>query len=297
MVAGRVKRKCEICGREFEVYERDIRKGGGRFCSKRCYNEYRKSEEYISKRSKRMKDLWQDPEYRKKQIMQRERVRKDPEYKRKRSEISKKLWQDPAYREKQSKIKKKLWQDPKFREYMLNVLNDEKLVAKKSEWAKRLWQDLGFRNKVLSKLRDVLKTPECKKKQSEKAKLCWQNPEYREKVVKSWAVKRGLRPNGLEKAFCNLLQSYFLREWRYVGDGKVSIGGCIPDFIHKEEKWLIELNGDYWHSLPEAREKDKRKRETYEKYGYKVLEVWEGEFRSDPMGVVNRIMEYFYQES
>jgi very-short-patch-repair endonuclease len=287
-----IKKICEICGREYKVrnYEKDKR----RFCSKDCYNEYRKTEEYKRKRFTRMKELWQDPVYREKQIKQREKVWKDLEYRRKRSEIAKKLWQDPVYREKHSVIKKELWRDPEFREYMLKVLNDEELVKSKSEWAKRFWQNRDFREKVLSKLKTVWRSADYKKKKSVEARLRWQNPEYREKIIRSWAAAVHLRPNGLEKAFCDLLQSYFLNEWRYVGDGKIFIAGFVPDFVHREERWIIEVNGDYWHSSSDAIEKDKKKRGTYEKYGYKVLEVWENEFKSDPMGVVRKIMEYFY---
>jgi hypothetical protein len=41
----------------------------------------------------------------------------------------------------------------------------------------------------------------------------------------------------------------------------------------------------------------KRKRETYEKYGYKVLEVWKEEMRQNSLLVVQKIIGYFYGEA
>jgi very-short-patch-repair endonuclease len=361
-----VKRICEVCGKEFEVRESIVKKGGGKFCSTECYEEHKKSEEYRKKMSEKVKMLWQDPEYkrrqseikivlcrdpeyrkkvsemmkmlcrdpeyrkkvseimkmlwqdpefRKKQIRREEKVSEimkmlwqDPEFRKKQSKIAKVRWQDPKfrekvlskfrdpeYREKRSKITKMLWQDPEYREKIIRqmeiVYKSSELREKNSQITKMLWQDPEFREKVLSKVKSL----EHRKKVSERVKMLWRNSEYREKVVRSWLEKAGSRPNGLEKAVCELLQSYFPEEWRYVGDGKVFIAGFVPDFIHKEENWIIEVNGSYWHSLPEMQERDKKKREIYERCGYKVLEVWESEVRSDPMAVVNKVAEYFYE--
>jgi hypothetical protein len=183
----RVKRICQVCGKEFETWESEVRKGRGMFCSRECY-----------------------------------------------------------------------WK------YMM-------------EEVKTRWQDSEYREKISGRIKDL-----------------WQDPEYREKTIRSTIAALKLKPNGLERTFCDLLQSYFPGEWRYVGDGKVFIAGFVPDFIHKEENWIIELNGDYWHSSSEARERDRRKKEAYEKTGYKVLEIWESEFSSDPMAVVDKITRCFY---
>jgi very-short-patch-repair endonuclease/endogenous inhibitor of DNA gyrase (YacG/DUF329 family) len=105
-----------------------------------------------------------------------------------------------------------------------------------------------------------------------------------------------VKPTSLEKMVCELLQGYFLNEWQYVGDGKIFIAGFVPDFIHKREKWIIEVNGDYWHSLPKVRVRDEEKRKVYKRYGYKMLEIWEREVKHSPLILVDRVMEYFYGE-
>jgi hypothetical protein len=182
-----------------------------------------------------------------------------------------------SIREKISEMLKRLWQDPEYREKTVRQMKKAKQKHK-------------------SKMLLVLSSEEFRAKVSEIVKKLWQNPEYRERNVRSRVAKSELKPNGLEKAVCELLQSYFPEEWRYVGDGKVFIAGFVPDFIHKEENWIIEVNGDYWHSFPEAREKDERKKRVYEKCGYKVLEIWESEFRANSMAVVDKVTRCFYGE-
>jgi hypothetical protein len=263
------KEICLNCGKEFEI--KDYEKGKRKFCSYECHWKYmtkrvkrvcevcgREFEVRLSEKDRRFCSSECCKEYRKSREYRSELSKKQ-------SEMMKVLWRDPEFKKKMSEVRKILWRDPEFRKGL-------------SETRRMLWRD-----------------PELRKRQSEKIKRLWQDPEYRERIVKNIMAKAKLKPNGLEKAFCDLLQSYFPEEWRYVGDGKVFIVGFVPDFIHKEENWIIELNGDYWHSFPEAREKDERKKEAYERYGYKVLEVWESEFRSDPMVVVRKIVETFYQ--
>jgi hypothetical protein len=39
-------------------------------------------------------------------------------------------------------------------------------------------------------------------------------------------------------------------EWKYVGDGKVSIGGLVPDFNNRTRKEILEVLGCYYHTYP-----------------------------------------------
>jgi G:T-mismatch repair DNA endonuclease (very short patch repair protein) len=39
-------------------------------------------------------------------------------------------------------------------------------------------------------------------------------------------------------------------EWEFVGDGKVEIGGLVPDFVHKTKREVLEVLGCYYHSCP-----------------------------------------------
>jgi very-short-patch-repair endonuclease len=234
--------------------------------------------------SKISKSAWENPEYRKKML-----------------EVVRKLFQDLENKKKMSEIMKSKWQDPEFRERTLAVVRSEEHRKKLSEVIKSKWQDPEYREKSIRRRSEVMRKRwqnlEFRKMKSEVLKSKWQAPEYREKIVRRVMEALEIRPNGLEKAFCEILQNYFINEWMYVGDGKVVIKGFVPDFVHKEENWIIELNRDFWHNLPMVKKRDKIKRKVYKEEGYKVLEVWESEIGSDLMAVVDKVAKYFYGEN
>jgi very-short-patch-repair endonuclease/endogenous inhibitor of DNA gyrase (YacG/DUF329 family) len=258
----RVKVKCLNCGKEFETTESSSKK----FCSKKCWSEYSKVE---IKCLNCGKGFWRYRSEENRKFCSRECYKQfcqTFEYREKKSTKMKDLWQDSVFREKMAGVMKVICSSPEYRE-------------KKSKKIKALWLD-----------------PEYKRNWLEKMKVKWSDLQYKEMVVKRTMEALQRKPNGLERAVCELLQNYFTNEWRYVGDGKVFIAGCVPDFIHKEEKWIIEVNGDYWHSLPEGKERDIRKKEVYERCGYRLLEIWESEVKLDCRTVVNKIAEYFYED-
>jgi very-short-patch-repair endonuclease len=69
-------------------------------------------------------------------------------------------------------------------------------------------------------------------------------------------TKQGLESNKIDydQQFC--FDNYFVYDFRC---GKI----------------LVEVNGDYFHSLPEAIDRDKRKKQHAEKNGYEVIYIWE----------------------
>lgn len=54
------------------------------------------------------------------------------------------------------------------------------------------------------------------------------------------------------------------------------IGRYSIDF-YLGQKLCIEVQGEYWHNIPERKETDKRKREYLESNGYHVLYLWEND--------------------
>ena len=53
----------------------------------------------------------------------------------------------------------------------------------------------------------------------------------------------------------------------------------------------VFADGDYWHSYPQGREKDRRQTKLLEKKGYKVLRFWGSEIRENPEQCVETILE------
>jgi very-short-patch-repair endonuclease len=54
-----------------------------------------------------------------------------------------------------------------------------------------------------------------------------------------------------------------------------------PDFVLPHAKIIIEVQGSYWHSKPEAIESDSYKFALYEAVGYKVLAWWDYDIESN----------------
>jgi len=91
------------------------------------------------------------------------------------------------------------------------------------------------------------------------------------------------KPNKLELKVAKLLGD----EWEYVGDGRVEIGGLIPDFVHKTKRQVLEVMGCYFHSCPEHFPNVKRPRSAspaykesiYKTNGYEVIFIWEHDIK------------------
>ncbi len=54
------------------------------------------------------------------------------------------------------------------------------------------------------------------------------------------------KPNRLEMEVAKMIGN----EWEFVGDGKLVIGGLMPDFVHRMRKEVLEVLGCYFHSCP-----------------------------------------------
>ncbi len=55
-------------------------------------------------------------------------------------------------------------------------------------------------------------------------------------------------------------------------DAQMKVGQWWPDFIVGQT--IIEVDGDYWHNLPGASERDRRKDQFYQENGFDVIRIW-----------------------
>jgi len=128
-------------------------------------------------------------------------------------------------------------------------------------------------------------TEETKQKLSKLTKDQWENKEIAKKM------RAGLRPNGKELYLDFLLQNYFPDEWKYVGDGEVTLGRLCPDFINVNgKKKIIEHFGDHWHNrknMKHHQTEDGRKK-VFSQFGYSTLIIWEHEL-TDENKVIEKI--------
>lgn len=108
---------------------------------------------------------------------------------------------------------------------------------------------------------------------SESHKKLWRDPEYVSKQI----VSRCVTQTKAEKHLQDLLDHNF-PGFQFTGDGKFILVGKCPDFINEEQKLIIELFGDYWHSPDEVEPRVR----LFEECGYKTLIIWEHELNLEP---------------
>ena len=85
-------------------------------------------------------------------------------------------------------------------------------------------------------------------------------------------------------------------EWEYVGDGKLSIGGLVPDFIHRSRKEVFEVFGCYYHTCPihfpnapiGPKTSPSFRKSVYEASGYKMQFLWEHDIKPRKLAFVDR---------
>ena len=120
----------------------------------------------------------------------------------------------------------------------------------------------------------------------------WKNEDFKEKMLKASMLGRQISPNKPEALLNNLLNEVLPNEYKFVGDGKVILGGFCPDFINTNgQKKIIELYGDYWHNLPERKKVDKRRIKTYNKLGFNTLIIWQHELKDLELTIA-KLMEF-----
>ena len=93
-----------------------------------------------------------------------------------------------------------------------------------------------------------------------------------------------IKPNRVEIKLMEILNELFPNEFEYTGDFSFWVGTKNPDFKHKNDKKVIELFGDYWHSEEvtgiNERLHEIERTNHFEQYGYNVLIIWENEIKN-----------------
>ena len=103
-------------------------------------------------------------------------------------------------------------------------------------------------------------------------------------------LARNLRKNSTiqERRLWNLLKNRQFHNLKF--KRQQPIGDYIVDFICKEAKIIIEIDGGQ-HNEPENIEYDKSRTEYLNNLGYKVVRFWNNEIYENIEGVVLRLKE------
>jgi GNAT superfamily N-acetyltransferase len=268
------------------------------------------NKEYRDNISKQSSSLWNNKEYRDKVITSLKKYYSSMDVLQKCSEKSKKLFQDEDFKEKWleiflccfteekrseiSRISKANWLDPNFRNKIISKWDDKKrreISEICSNWwtdeqkllcSERMiefWSDIEYRDRLVVAFKKSWTTertqkakewwtPERREDASKRSTALWLTEEY---IVKMKAMMKV--PSSLEIQFAEIL-----KEFKIEFETQVPLGPYLFDF--KIGNILIEIQGDYWHSLPRAVIRDKAK-SSYIINNFPDLELrylWEREF-------------------
>lgn len=139
------------------------------------------------------------------------------------------------------------------------------------------------KRKIATALRIYCNKPEVRAERRRQMLVRWRSlrsdPEGLETYVKRTHQFR--KPNCPERALGEILDAHFPMAWEYTGDGKVVLGGMIPDFSHRSRRAVIELFGRYWHGrkADNWRDTELGKIMAYNALGIKCLVIWEDDVK------------------
>jgi len=122
-------------------------------------------------------------------------------------------------------------------------------------------------------------TSASKDKMSIAGKKVWAARDIQERrdYLKNVWLMRPANPSSIEISIRKVLDSLNIT----YQTGK-RISPYFPDIFIPCANLVIECDGDYWHSRPEAKEKD-TKRDTFMRdKGYEVVRIWERDIRENP---------------
>ena len=101
------------------------------------------------------------------------------------------------------------------------------------------------------------------------------------------------RPNKTEERLTSLFQTKFPNEFKFVGDGSLVIEGLNPDWVNcNGKKLIIELFGEPWHK----QEEDKKRIETFSRYGFRTLVIWWKETRDEKI-LIEKVRNFMIDSS
>lgn len=142
--------------------------------------------------------------------------------------------------------------------------------------------------------------------------VCTQNPEVQERIKKTCFEKYGpIHPwvshNNYSKVSQELFDAVYeqlpeeLKQECYYATCKIdekhksefnkhdSINNTsyFYDFTLSHLKFIIEFDGSYWHSKPEAKKRDQQKQKFIENLGFKMIRIKEGDYYEDKQKVID----------
>jgi very-short-patch-repair endonuclease len=268
-----------------------------------------KREEYLRKMSERGKARFANPEVRKAESERAKAQWSSPEARKQQSERTKAQFADPEARAKMSTIVKKRYENPEYRQMMQEKsaeamrrpeVRAKMSAIKKAEMnspARRQWlsekalkemsdparreisrqaaikqnAQLESRERHSAFMKEYYARPEAevlKRQARESLEQLRQQPDYWESVARGMATSKKYSRTNIERIVESVLQTLAVEY-----EAQKHIGRWVVDFFIPSMALCLECDGDYWHSLPSAQERDARKDASLQQKGYTVLRL------------------------
>ena len=132
------------------------------------------------------------------------------------------------------------------------------------------------------------------------AKHNWKNSKFKQKTIQAILKSKNILITKPENQLNKLLNKILPKQYTFVGNGKLIVGGFCPDFVNKDHNKIIELFGCYWHKCAKCgfgngRTKDIGRLKEYKKVGYKTLIIWEHELKNTDR-IIKKIKNFYYEK-
>lgn len=170
----------------------------------------------------------------------------------------------------------------------------------KSKEGNKFW--LGKKHTIATKVKISNSLIGVKHSDSRKEKTSKANIKYWSKITKlkklertkNWSsagtiAAQKANPSSIEKLVCKVLDSLNIK---YETQKSFCHKNFIVDIFIPAKMLIIECNGDYWHNLPYKMKRDGRLQSYCDKYGYKLIWLWEKDINTNASQLVEgKLME------
>lgn len=201
---------------------------------------------------------------------------------------------------------RKLWSNPESSRKILDHLQSDEMRDIVRQKNKRLFADEEWVNEwrksintelISARSKEMWSNPEFRRKISrsfsERCKKQWRDPKYRDKImayrstdsykIKMLEVRKKMaltKSSKQQLILYQLLDDMGVKFEKEYPVGYYLFDCFIPKQFNMNNDLLIEIQGDYWHSLPKSERNDKSKATYVTKYfqDMQIKYLWEHEF-------------------
>lgn len=176
--------------------------------------------------------------------------------------------------------------------YYANMTKEERAEAVKNWAHKNVTEET--RQKLSNSLKGQKRSKESCKNISNGLKSVWAllTPEQRRERSKNWS-KAGFKASSA-KTNNNTIEiavAKVLSDANELYEQQKEMFGYFVDFYLPKRNMVIEVNGEYWHNLPERKERDANLQYLCELNDIKIVFVWESEIRINPKNALKKAIK------